>query len=576
MKKVVFLMTVLAISFACHAQQGKYSTFYDQRATLFEELPISSKDVVFLGNSITNGAEWAELLNNKHVKNRGISGDICMGVYDRLDAILKGNPAKIFLLIGINDVSRGTPADTIVSRIRLIAQKIKKDSPKTKLYLQSVLPVTDHYKKFTGHTSRWQVVLEINKGLLRLAEEEGVTYIDLYSHFVDQTIGKMNTEYTNDGVHLLGKGYLKWVEIVKPYIGQDSLQIQSIHVQKMSGFPNGEKGMNLGLSACYAGITEGQLLICGGCNFPDTPAAEGGKKKYYKGIYVADIPSDSLFTWRKVGDLPASAAYGVTVSTGVGVICIGGINEKGAMTDVFRIYWKDDKRKKVVLESLPSLPYALDNFTGSLSGNRIYVAGGNKQGIPSNSFLCLDLDKLSDGWQELPSFPGFPRVQPVSASQCRDGERCFYLWGGFAPSTAGRPATLSLDGYCYSPSSRTWTRLDAPAGWEGEAVSLGGGTSHALGDKLILCMGGVNKDIFLSALQKPGKDYLLHPAEWYKFNRKILVYDISRNAWQEVLETSDVARAGAALVGDGETFFSIAGELKPGIRTAEIIRITIK
>lgn len=576
MKKVVFLMTVLAISFACHAQQGKYSTFYDQRATLFEELPISSKDVVFLGNSITNGAEWAELLNNKHVKNRGISGDICMGVYDRLDAILKGNPAKIFLLIGINDVSRGTPADTIVSRIRLIAQKIKKDSPKTKLYLQSVLPVTDHYKKFTGHTSRWQVVLEINKGLLRLAEEEGVTYIDLYSHFVDQTTGKMNTEYTNDGVHLLGKGYLKWVEIVKPYIGQDSLQIQSIHVQKMSGFPNGEKGMNLGLSACYAGITEGQLLICGGCNFPDTPAAEGGKKKYYKGIYAADIPADSLFTWRKVGDLPASAAYGVTVSTGDGVICIGGMNEKGAMTDVFRIYWKDDKRKKVVLESLPSLPYALDNFTGSLSGNRIYVAGGNKQGIPSNSFLCLDLDNLSDGWQELPSFPGFPRVQPVSASQCRDGERCFYLWGGFAPSTAGRPATLSLDGYCYSPSSQTWTRLDAPAGRDGEAVSLGGGTSHALGDKLVLCMGGVNKDIFLSALQKPEKDYLLHPAEWYKFNRKILVYDISRNAWQEVLETSDVARAGAALVGDGETFFSIAGELKPGIRTAEIIRITIK
>lgn len=220
MKKFVFFMTVLAISLACHAQEGKYSTFYDQRATLFEELPITSKDVVFLGNSITNGAEWAELLNNKHVKNRGISGDICMGVYDRLDAILKGKPAKIFLLIGINDVSRGTSADTIVARIRLIAQKIKRDSPKTKLYLQSVLPVTDHYKKFKGHTSRWQVVPEINKGLLRLAEEEGVTYIDLYSHFVDETTGKMNTEYTNDGVHLLGKGYLKWVELVKPYIGK--------------------------------------------------------------------------------------------------------------------------------------------------------------------------------------------------------------------------------------------------------------------------------------------------------------------------------------------------------------------
>lgn len=218
MKKFVFLMTVLALSLLCHAQERKYSTFYYQRATLFEELPITSKDIVFLGNSITNGAEWSELFQNKNVKNRGISGDICMGVYDRLDAILKGKPAKIFLLIGINDVSRGTPADTIVNRIRLIARKIKTDSPKTKLYLQSVLPVTDHYKMFQGHTSRWQVVPEINKGLISLAAEEGVTYIDLYSHFMDEKTGKMNIEYTNDGVHLLGKGYMKWVEIVKPYM----------------------------------------------------------------------------------------------------------------------------------------------------------------------------------------------------------------------------------------------------------------------------------------------------------------------------------------------------------------------
>ena len=50
------------------------------------------------GGFCGNGGEWAELLNNKRVKNRGISGDICQGVYDRLDPILKGKPAKIFPL----------------------------------------------------------------------------------------------------------------------------------------------------------------------------------------------------------------------------------------------------------------------------------------------------------------------------------------------------------------------------------------------------------------------------------------------------------------------------------------------
>lgn len=48
--------------------------------------------------------------------------------------------------------------------------------------------------------------------------QENLTYIDLYSHFVDEETGKMNVEYTNDGVHLLGKGYKKWVEIIKPYV----------------------------------------------------------------------------------------------------------------------------------------------------------------------------------------------------------------------------------------------------------------------------------------------------------------------------------------------------------------------
>lgn len=216
MKNSVLLTAWMCISCLCFAQ--KYSTFYYQRATLFEELPVSSKDIIFLGNSITNGGEWCELFDNKHVKNRGISGDICMGVYNRLDAILKGKPAKIFLLIGINDVSRGTSADTIVSGIGRIAQKIRKDSPKTKLYLQSVLPVTDHYKMFGSHTSRWQMVKEINERLMVLAEKEQLVYIDVYSHFVDPATGKMNVEYSNDGLHLLGKGYIKWAEILKPYV----------------------------------------------------------------------------------------------------------------------------------------------------------------------------------------------------------------------------------------------------------------------------------------------------------------------------------------------------------------------
>lgn len=220
MKRSVLLLLGLLLVLPQFAQERKYSTFYEQRATLFEELPVTSKDIIFLGNSITNGCEWNELFQNKNVKNRGISGDVCMGVYDRLEPIVKGNPAKIFLLIGINDVSRGASVDEIISKIEMIIHKIKSESPKTKLYLQSILPVNDCYGMFNGHTSRWKLVKQINDLLKALAVKEAITYIDLYSRFVDEQTGKMNPEYTNDGVHLLGKGYLLWRDIVKPYVNQ--------------------------------------------------------------------------------------------------------------------------------------------------------------------------------------------------------------------------------------------------------------------------------------------------------------------------------------------------------------------
>ena len=89
---------------------------------------------------------------------------------------------------------------------------------------------------------------------------------------------------------------------------------------------------------------------------------------------------------------------------------------------------------------------------------------------------------------------------------------------------------------------------------------------------MVLCTGGVNKDIFLAALRCPEKDYLLHPVEWYKFNDRILVYNINLDIWQEVARTSLVARAGAALVGWDKTYYNINGELKPGVRTPEIIK----
>lgn len=345
-------------------------------------------------------------------------------------------------------------------------------------------------------------------------------------------------------------------------------------IQPIPGFPKGDKDFARGVSACFAGTVDGQLLLAGGCNFPKTPAKDGGTKKYYQDIYVAETSIDSVLSWKKIGKLPQPVAYGVSVSTSDGVICAGGMNEQGALTSVYRIRIEN---KKAEIETLPSLPCALDNMTGAILGNILYIAGGNKNGKASNAFYCLNTERLSEGWKELPAFPGSPRVQPVSAVQLdADGQPCFYLWGGFAAPAEGRPASLSVDGCVYSPVSGEWATLAAPVNDSGDAVSLGGGTAVAWGDSLILCMGGVHKDIFLQALQAPAPDYLSHPVEWYRFNKYILAYNTRQQQWQTIACTPYTARAGAAAVVWNGDVFSINGELKPGIRTPEITRIEIE
>ncbi len=218
-KKSLLLFTLILHGFTLLGQ-NKYSTYYYQRASLFEKLPICKQDIVFVGNSITDGGEWSELFNSKHIKNRGISGDICDGVYDRLDNILSGKPSKIFLLIGINDIARGGNSDSIVIKTAKILDKIALESPKTKIYLQSILPVNDSFGLFKGHTSRWSEIKPLNEKLKLLSFEKAITFIDLYSFFVLEGTEKLNPKYTNDGLHLLGEGYIRWSEILKPYINR--------------------------------------------------------------------------------------------------------------------------------------------------------------------------------------------------------------------------------------------------------------------------------------------------------------------------------------------------------------------
>ena len=132
----------------------------------------------------------------------------------------KGKPAKIFLLIGINDLSGGRSIEEIAKNIDEIAERIKKESPSTRLYLQSVLPLNPKFNMFVDHMKRKKDVPALNALIKDIANRRSLTYIDLFSEFVAPGTQDMNPDYSNDGLHLLGKGYQNWVRILKPYLGK--------------------------------------------------------------------------------------------------------------------------------------------------------------------------------------------------------------------------------------------------------------------------------------------------------------------------------------------------------------------
>ncbi len=328
------------------------------------------------------------------------------------------------------------------------------------------------------------------------------------------------------------------------------------------GFPSGEAGYGLGVSACYAGMIGDRLVVAGGCNFP-----EAGKKKYYDGIYVAKASSDTL-DWQLVGHLPEPAAYGGAVAMGDSLIFIGGNNSEHSLSSVFSIRL-DSVNNKATVRQLQSLPYTVDNMAVTKDNGKVYVFGGNQDGLPSASLLCWDVN-AKQGWKYLSRIPDAQRVQPV----CVADKDKLYVWGGFFAD--GLNSNVATCGYSYDVNSATWTQLPAPCDANGNQLTLTGGVAMLDGNSII-CLGGVNKDIFWDAISGSYKfvkqeDYLKKDILWYRFNADMLCYDIQKGEWKKItFHDIRLARAGAQMMKWGDGYFYIGGELKPSVRTPEIL-----
>ncbi len=350
-------------------------------------------------------------------------------------------------------------------------------------------------------------------------------------------------------------------------------------VVDVAGFPSAEPGYSLGVSACYAGRIGDYIIMAGGCNFPEA----GKPKKYYAGIYAARIDSSAL-RWRLVGRLPEPAAYGGTAQSGDSLLLIGGNNSQHSLRSVYSIHLSD-LQTGAEIRRLADLPRAVDNMAVAQTATGVFAVGGNQDGKPSASVLYLPLDKpmptavdaenvpcSSSPWQELTAVPGKPRVQPVAAAH----DNKVYVWGGFFAD--GENSVVHTDGYSFDVNKVEWERIAAPRSAEGEEMTLAGGIAWTENNR-VFATGGVNKVIFLDAIsgryQCVGQeDYLKQPIGWYRFSGSLYEYDTRANNWiATTFSSPSLARAGAQAVPTSMGTFYIGGELKPALRTPQIVLI---
>lgn len=226
LKSITLILLSTSLLLTCSNINGqqikdtlKYRTNpnYDLQTRMFSLYKTRQADIVMLGNSLTAGAVWSELLGRPNVVGRGIPGDIIQGYNARINEILKLKPKIVFILGGLNDIYGWTPVEEIFSDYIKLIQKLQANGIIT--VIQSTTYAGRDWAKSWGGTpevnaGRNKEVDRLNKLLSDYAVKNNIDYIDLNSKMSTKD-NFLRPELTWDGVHLNAEGYRIWAREVE-------------------------------------------------------------------------------------------------------------------------------------------------------------------------------------------------------------------------------------------------------------------------------------------------------------------------------------------------------------------------
>ncbi|QBL08500.1 hypothetical protein E0Z06_02710 [Rheinheimera sp. D18] len=164
--------------------------------------------IAIVGDSISHRGDWVDLLDRSDVDNRGINGDTSTLILQRIDSVYKKHYAVYLLMFGINDFFREASVDDVFTNYQSIISKLTHNN--AKVIVQSTLYCAPEKAPFGCHDINIKIA-KLNQKLQQL-NMANVSYIDINA--VLSPSGTLNTEFTNDGIHLNLTGYEKWAEFI--------------------------------------------------------------------------------------------------------------------------------------------------------------------------------------------------------------------------------------------------------------------------------------------------------------------------------------------------------------------------
>ncbi|MBG6187805.1 kelch repeat-containing protein [Flavobacterium sp. CAN_S2] len=364
--------------------------------------------------------------------------------------------------------------------------------------------------------------------------------------------------------------------------------VNHIEWKKAAQLQNADGSISMGFAGAINGIANDVLIVSGGANFQDKMPWEGGKKHYSKEIHVLQ-KCNNTYSWNKEvqSTLPEPIAYCGSTSTDLGVVYVGGENENGLSNKAFILKWNASKNEVEII-SLPNFPVAITNIGLTHIGNVVYAIGGDEATKSSNDFLSLDLNSKNPEWKTLPKLP-IALANSVTVVQKDKNGTNIYVIGGRTKTPSGI-SDLHNTTFVFNIKKQIWeSRANISDGKNTTNFSAGAGV--AIGNHSLVIVGGDNGETFhkietyLSQIAKTDspEEKAKLAAEKNKLNtnhegfyKGILVYDTRTDSWSTIGELPFFAHVTTTATLWNDDIVLSNGEVKPGIRTPDVMLGTIK